>query len=844
MAAWARQSSADSRPGSALILTVVLTSLLAIVGVLFIMTARIDRMAASAAAENQQLSLAVETLVAQIGEMLIADTPGVSGDPEYWDFPDANDPWLAGLEPYRSGSDYYWRQISRIADINAADARNVRIRVIGDRDVIDVNMTGTNADASGDGVGDARWFKVPDITSSRGRPVYAAVRIIDNSAMLNVNTGYWFDPNRPDSASVDGNSVQQINVIALAGDRNSTPADRQNHAAALLAERRIDPTEGLRGYEQWVIWQYGRSDPNSPYRTFDLSDELELRYRFLLNHADIDARIETWGRFKPRTISTPVDSAGEALDSWFARVRDDGTLDPNYAYRHLATTYNMDRIITPRPIEVGSVTLRKKVNVNSADENAIRDAIVAALSGAGRDANVVSADSAQLVANLRDYVDDDDVVTAIAGPGSSGAQYYGFEQPCIYISEVAYRGVTDATGVVHTSTAIELFKPYFEDRDPQPGQWRLTIVDDGGSRHVPVVWSGTRRFHVILNEDPIAELFNDSGFSDPDPEDALQRYGYRPSAYANPTAQIDPNGFAQGARISLERYVEQTDTWTTVDHKSVGTGWMAPDQGARSLQRDISPGKCIRKLWSEIATDSPGLGHATGNYVDPDEGVIQAHPANRPLKNIGELGMLFATSASGITPDDTAAGVLLDLARPDYAELLNYLTVLDPTEHGRSADETRIMGRININTAPWFVIAQLPWMQYQPNGQPTFARAQAIVEYREQHGPFRSPAGLLQVPEMRQLGSDGLDNLHEDDPRGPDVTYDRVRDDLEERDVLFTRVSDLVTVRSDVFTAYILVRIGVNGPQKRMMAILDRSQTSEANPRARLVSLYPVPDPR
>jgi hypothetical protein len=97
---------------------------------------------------------------------------------------------------------------------------------------------------------------------------------------------------------------------------------------------------------------------------------------------------------------------------------------------------------------------------------------------------------------------------------------------------------------------------------------------------------------------------------------------------------------------------------------------------------------------------------------------------------------------------------------------------------------------------------------------------------------------------MRQLGRDGVDNLHEDDPRGPDVTYDRVRDDLEERDVLFTRVSDLVTVRSDVFTAYILVRIGLNGPQKRMMAILDRSQTSEADPRARLVSLYPVPDPR
>ena len=71
-----------------------------------------------------------------------------------------------------------------------------------------------------------------------------------------------------------------------------------------------------------------------------------------------------------------------------------------------------------------------------------------------------------------------------------------------------------------------------------------------------------------------------------------------------------------------------------------------------------------------------------------------------------------------------------------------------------------------------------------------------------------------------------------------------IRDDLEERDVLFTRISDLVTVRGDVFTAYILVRIGLDGPQKRMMAILDRSQTSETNPNLRVVSLYPVPDPR
>lgn len=846
MAARTGQSPAGSPCGSALILTVVLTSLLAIVGVLFIMTARIDRMATSAAMENQQLNLAVDTVVAQVSEILVVDTPGVSDDSVYYDFPDVNNPWLADLEPYQSGSDYYWRQISRISDVNEANTRDALIRVVRDRDVIDVNMVGTNADADGDGVGDARWFEVPGVMSSKGQSIYAAVRIIDNTGMLNLNTGYWFDPTRSDPASVDGASVQQINVVALAAGRGATQADFQEHAASLLAKRGIDPAEGLEGYEDHVIWRYGRPDPNNPYRVFDLSDELELRYRFLLNHSGVDARAETWGRFKRNTISTPVDSGGQALDKWFLRARDDGTLDPNYTYRHIATTYNMDRILTPRSIEIGSVSRWKKVNINRAGADMIREAVITALSGRGRDLSLVRAEAAQITANLCDFIDDDDEVTVVVDPAAPDVHYYGFERPCVYISEIAHHAVTDEIGVVHTSTAIELHKPYFEDRDPEPDQWRLRIADDEGTRFMPVVWSGTRRFHVVLNEDPVAELFDDSAFSDlEEPIDALQRYGYRPLAYANPTAQSGSEHFNEGSSISLERWVQQSDTWITVDEKQVpATGWMIPDQGPRSYQRDVSPGKCIRRLWSPVATASPGLGHAIDNYVDPDEQVIQAHPANRPMTNIGELGMVFAVNAYSVTPADTATGVLVDLARPSYAELLNYLTVLDPAEHGLPSHETRVMGRININTAPWFVIAQLPWIQYQATGQRTFARALAVVEHRERYGPFRSPAELLQIPRMVDLGYDGFDNLHEDAPRGPDLTPDDVRDDLEERDLLFTRISDLVTVRSDVFTAYILVRIGLDGPQKRVMAILDRSLTSEENPHVRVVALYPVPDPR
>jgi hypothetical protein len=69
-------------------------------------------------------------------------------------------------------------------------------------------------------------------------------------------------------------------------------------------------------------------------------------------------------------------------------------------------------------------------------------------------------------------------------------------------------------------------------------------------------------------------------------------------------------------------------------------------------------------------------------------------------------------------------------------------------------------------------------------------------------------------------------------------------DDFEERDVIFSRISNLATVRSDVFTAYILVRIGIDGPQRRVIAIFDRSQVSSPADKVRILALYPVPDPR
>lgn len=887
--------AATSGRGSALILTVVLTSLLAIVGVLFVMGARIDKMATTAATESRELTCAVDTVLSEIDQALVEDVPGVTADQEYYDYPDDYNPWLADLEPYAvvtkasdgtETTEYYWRQISNVGGILTSGTKNILIKgVVGEREEFDKPDTLADpdvlADADGDGVPDAKWFQVPSVMTSKGKRFYAAVRIVDNGGMLNMNTGFRFDPNDPNGPDVDGTSPLQVNAVALARSPKALLDARANSGADPVA------AGDLAGYEKNVIWQYMDvknldDDLPSPYTPFDIADELTLRYRYLLQHlqgSTATSRVELCGLFRD-TSWTPVESGGNSLDQWFKRAAD--VNDPNYAYRHIATTYNMDRIITSKPVDLEDGTKRTKmVNVNTTDELTLRLAIAAALFEASPNADpgYVAQRAAQITANLRDYVDDDDEMTVIPGFSSP---FFGFERPCIYISEVACRQVRDAAGV-HTSYAVELYRPYFEDRDPNSEQWSLRIEDTSGVvADVSLEWSGSRRFHVILAEDPAAPLSDDYlAFADAEePVDTMPRYGYNRSDYKGEPQKSDPGSFKfrSGAAISLKRKVAGAANPPSIDYVRVPEGLVLPDasvQGsvaAKNIQRDISPHKCIRRLWSprkDLTTKS--LGSAVGNYVDSQRPeIVQAHPANRPLTNIGELGMLLAENAYSRPEGALEADVLLDLTNPAFSRLFNYLTVIDPTQHTGRQDETRIMGRININTAPALVLAQLPWLSYKgmPVNSPAggaaavgstlkiqqagasgnsaiaLTRAQEIVKYRETRGPYRSTGDLMQIPSMRVETPDGLNNQHSDMPRGPDLTPDTARDDFEERDLIFTRISDLVTVRSDVFTAYVLVRIGAAGPQRRIIVIFDRSRVDSAGGRVRILAHHPVPDPR
>ena len=60
--------------------------------------------------------------------------------------------------------------------------------------------------------------------------------------------------------------------------------------------------------------------------------------------------------------------------------------------------------------------------------------------------------------------------------------------------------------------------------------------------------------------------------------------------------------------------------------------------------------------------------------------MIQAHPANKPFTNIGEIGQLFRTDAylTDATWRITRASVRLNLADPNVQNIFKYLTVIDP----------------------------------------------------------------------------------------------------------------------------------------------------------------------
>jgi len=162
--------------------------------------------------------------------------------------------------------------------------------------------------------------------------------------------------------------------------------------------------------------------------------------------------------------------------------------------------------------------------------------------------------------------------------------------------------------------------------------------------------------------------------------------------------------------------------------------------------------------------------------------------------------------------------------------LLDYLCFLNRPEKGS------LPGRININTAAKHVIAAAIAPQLVMVDPDDEQNALVLAEQIVANRPYRRVSDLLDIEAFRKFAEIEPEDITIGDPM--------IHDDFEQRDWIVSRLANIFTVRSDVFTAYILVRLGPNGPERRMIAIFDRSQVWSPNDRPKLVALHPVPDPR
>jgi hypothetical protein len=195
---------------------------------------------------------------------------------------------------------------------------------------------------------------------------------------------------------------------------------------------------------------------------------------------------------------------------------------------------------------------------------------------------------------------------------------------------------------------------------------------------------------------------------------------------------------------------------------------------------------------------------------------------------------------------------------PDPVANAKYTEANDAIPATPEGSKVPVEGLININTAPWKVLAALPLIPGGTQAQ-IDALAQAIVAYRDSvttpGAPFQTIYDLYKVPEFSNAQDAILTTREPNDVDGDfsplggtaNTLTDGARFDFEERFLLLNRISNMITTRSDSYTVYLLVQgwqdAGTASPQlrtqRRLAFIVDRSRI---NPSAPQMTVTPVPN--
>lgn len=338
--------------GSVILLVLVVLLLVVISGTAYLQIARLDRQA-TRQTTTDNIDQAVTSVVSRIKTELKNDLVNSSGDflrpadgIESYDYPWTNngssrnvtgrygvnagsaaggrfdDPWLASTFPTNSGSPTWphitnltgtYVRIGRNNDGTYQDPTTDVVTMAGDY-TTPKNLALTNAagqlgvnvgggmtlgvDADGDGILDSRWTWAPLAKSGKYEYV-AAIRIIDLSSLINVNTATatFSDGNNTPLGTITGYFPTDVDLSRLANSSGLADNIWQDEIVDMLNER---TGESFASYpsnvfnnasNRYVAWTLASLYGNPDYR-FSLDNEVELRFGNGLNRLTHQAAVE------------------------------------------------------------------------------------------------------------------------------------------------------------------------------------------------------------------------------------------------------------------------------------------------------------------------------------------------------------------------------------------------------------------------------------------------------------------------------------------------------------------------------------------------------------------------
>jgi hypothetical protein len=326
--------------------------------------------------------------------------------------------------------------------------------------------------------------------------------------------------------------------------------------------------------------------------------------------------------------------------------------------------------------------------------------------------------------------------------------------------------------------------------------------------------------------------------------------------------ELDPGGslrysdevFLELNSMSMDSVFAEDTASTNDQYENVGRFCpIIPQLTSTALGTDATYYDFARKLHNNFSVITPHADYFP--HVDPSR-------ARDPLKNETAAYRFFnGTSYEHIVkpdPDQDAQRSVTTGMFPPANDEIPIVETVRNVDTGSSIitneDTLGVHGLININTANRKVLATIPWDPPASTMLSNEDIANAIVDYRDGapfapvgapnagKGPFRSIFDLYKIPEIvaAQKALFGVGGTDPDDADGDFSPYnhtgnpkDGVADpyDFEQHYLFLNRISNLITTRSDSFTAYVVVQGWRNANtdraemvvQRRAALLIDRS---------------------